>query len=380
MECEFNIEDFIDRPFFLSVNGYAYCRGSYRFSWRLLWSIPGILYAYVKVVPRLMRNLRSQWRDKDLPAYLDTIERWKTVELDTASDQQLLAGVRELAVADAHYWFSVSMMVAGAKVTDGLLNRYLQCWFIPGKLTSGMFLRGFPSKTIEAQVELESIATRVQQENTLSELVRTTPTRELLDRLRHDPLGGGVVEDIDRYFECYGHQVYNLDFAEPTLVEDPTAVLVSLKALVNQEGFDTPARQARLIQERDALIEQTSSSLGPVRRWLFRKFLGWAQSYGPCREEALFYMGAAWLTLRRLALELGERLVAAGTLARPEDVFFLESAELAEASAAREEGRAITGNGRSVPNSAASCASPASDSIRPGSSRKAAAGSWAPST
>jgi pyruvate,water dikinase len=150
------------------------------------------------------------------------------------------------------------------------------------------------------------------------------------------------LKDIQAYLNNYGHQVYNLDFAEPTQGEDPSAVLLSLRALVNREGSDAPARQAELVQERDSLIEQTSSSLGLIRRWLFRKFLGWAQSYGPCREEALFYMGAAWSTLRRLALELGQRLVAVGTLTRPDDVFYLESAELADAYSARGEDQSRT--------------------------------------
>jgi len=66
--------------------------------------------------------------------------------------------------------------------------------------------------------------------------------------------------------------------------------------------------------------------------------LNWAQRYAPIREEALFYVGAAWPALRRLALELGKRLTEAGSLNTPDDVFYLRSDELASASAARGEG------------------------------------------
>ena len=93
--------------------------------------------------------------------------------------------------------------------------------------------------------------------------------------------------------------------------------------------FDTPARQAALGQgARCADRNRHLTSLGPLRRWLFRKFLVGRSASVPCREEALFYMGAAWTTLRRLALELGRRLVAAGTLASPDDMFFLEPKNL----------------------------------------------------
>ena len=109
-----------------------------------------------------------------------------------------------------------------------------------------------------------------------------------------------------------------LDFVEPTQIEDPLPVLLSLKTLAQDEGYDTPARQAEMARDREARVKETLASLGPLRRWLFRKFLRWAQNYGPHREQALFYMGSAWPTLRRLALELGGRLVEAGTLTAPE--------------------------------------------------------------
>jgi phosphohistidine swiveling domain-containing protein len=95
-------------------------------------------------------------------------------------------------------------------------------------------------------------------------------------------------------------------------------------------------------------VKETLNSLGPLRRWLFQKLLGWAQTYGPYREEALFYVGAAWPTLRRLALELGKRLVEAGTLGTADDVFYLQSAELVEAYTARNEDRACAELGRTA--------------------------------
>jgi pyruvate,water dikinase len=76
-----------------------------------------------------------------------------------------------------------------------------------------------------------------------------------------------------------------------------------------------------------------------VRRRPFRSLLRWAQRLTPYREEALFYLGSAWPPLRRLALELGHRLAGVGSLGRPDDVFFLESAELAEALQARATGQ-----------------------------------------
>jgi rifampicin phosphotransferase len=82
-------------------------------------------------------------------------------------------------------------------------------------------------------------------------------------------------------------------------------------------------------------VEHTARSLDPLRRRLFLKILRWAQRFAPYREETLFYIGSAWPTLRRLALELGQRLAEAGSLHAPDDVFYLETGELLAASQAR---------------------------------------------
>ena len=340
MGLAIDLGDLMERPWVVTVNGYAYTRVSYRSTWRLLRVMPRVLYWYATSLRRLLRNAVPRWRDERLPAYLATIERWKTVDPGAASDRHLLWGVRALTVADANYWSDTAVVLGMARMTDGLLNRFLTSRAVGGDLTSGMFLRGFPSNTLEAQKDLEAIATRIRTTESLRELVVTTPARDLLEALKREPGGHSLREDIRRYLENYGHQIYTLDFVQPTQGEDPLPVLLGLKALVTNEVYDTPSRQARMALERESRVKETLESLGPLRRWLFRKFLGWAQTYGPYREQALFYMGAAWPTLRRLALELGGRLVEVGTLSTPEDVFYLKRAELEEAYTARNEGRA----------------------------------------
>ena len=334
-DAPFDIAEMVVRPIFVTVNGYAYCRADYRFPGRRIFKI---IRWYFRAVPAMLRDVIPQWRDDGLPNYLESIEQWKTVDINSATDAHLLSGVHALAVADADYWFSVSMIMGMAKITDGALHAFLSV-LVKGQLISGMFLRGFPSKTLEAQVELEAIRSQILTVAPLRDLVIATPAADLLEKLKQDAVGLAVAENIEQYLEKYGHQVYTLDFIQATQIEDPLPVLLSLKALV-KDGGSTPQR-AELVLERESLAEKTSTSIGPVRRWLFRKLLSWAQTYGPYREEALFYIGAAWPTLRKLALELGRRLVEIGTLGTPDDVFYLNSEEILEACTSRLQGIAI---------------------------------------
>jgi phosphohistidine swiveling domain-containing protein len=331
-----SLEDFVDRPFFTTINGYAYTRANYKFSWR---AFPLALRAMIDEFRIIFGDVTAAyWREQALPSYLGAIERWKAVALTDARDGRLLEGVRDLAMADARYWFACALMIARAKLTDGLLSGFLTM-SKPG-LISGMFLRGFPSPTVNAETELEGLAEQIRSSDELRALVVDTPAEVLLDALRGSPFGGSWLTAFEGYLSQSGHQVYNLDFVVPTQADDPLPVLLSLKAMTQRPGRDPRARQQSIVAERNKLVEKTARSLDPLRRKLFRVLLDWAQRFGPDRELGLFYMGAGWPTLRRLALELGRRLTESGSLQAPEDVFFLETSEIEAAVMARGSGQA----------------------------------------
>lgn len=334
----FDIGEVVTRPYFTTVNGYAYSRADFKVPWR---RIPGILRFYFTSIPNLIRNAIPHWQDRALPAYLAVIQQWRNIDTAKSSDEQLLAGIRELAIADAMYWFDVAIVIAMAKMTDGLLHFFLKQFAAKRGLTSGMFLSGFPSQTVQAQVDLESIAKMATEKQTLSDLVNVTPAFELLDALQRNEEGRSILQAIKSYLDQYGHQIYTLDFAEPTQAEDPLPVLLSLKELVRNADKSTSARRAELVRQRQSRMTQAMQYFGPVRRWLFQKLLHWAEIFGPHREQALFYIGAGWMDLRRLAQELGSRLVAAGSLSSPSHVYYLLRGELEEACRARSMNQAL---------------------------------------
>jgi len=327
----FRAEDVVDRPFFATVNGYAYSRADLRLPLRV---VPVLLRAIVTGVRMMLREAEADWRDEALPAYLAIVERWRSADPAACTDEELLRGVRELAWADAAYWFPCALVVGAAKVSDETLNRFLAAAVRDRGLTSGLFLRGFPSKTLDADMALEALADQVRAAEPLRWAVLNTPPEAWPEALAAVDGGDAVLAGLHAYFRDYGHQIYSLDFAEPTPADDPLPTLRSLQARVAGEPRDVRALQAVLVRERDACAEEVARSLDPARRRAFWAVLRWAQRYGPLREEALFYLGAGWPTLRRLALELGRRLAVAGTLDAPDDVFFLETPELETAGTA----------------------------------------------
>lgn len=69
-----------------------------------------------------------------------------------------------------------------------------------------MFLRGFPSMTLEASVELERIAAQVREDALLLDLVQSTPIGGLLDVLHREARADAVLAVIEPFsaWERYG--------------------------------------------------------------------------------------------------------------------------------------------------------------------------------
>ena len=85
---------------------------------------------------------------------------------------------------------------------------------------------------------------------------------------------------------------------------------------------------ANIIRQREAIAAEIRETLPPPRRRLFEVILRRAQGYATAHENIVFHLQKAWPVFRAGLLEIGRRLADAGTLARPDDVFFLKKIEV----------------------------------------------------
>ena len=281
-----------------------------------------------------------QWRHEELPKYLATVEQWRHVDATASEDERLLAGIRTLSWADAHYWRFVGQVLGFPRRADEALQEFLAEHAPDARFTSGMLLDGSGSPTMQAPIDLWRIVQRIRSDPKLEDLVVSTPAYRLLDALDGSAEGRQVVREIARYLARYGHQIYSLDYAEPTPSQHPTQVLSMLKTHVLDLDYDPVTQQAETRAKRRAALREVSRYFHGRLWWRFRWRLFWAQHYYQNRDESQFYLGAAWPVLQRFALELGRRLVAAGTLTRPDDVYYLDANELAQAIEAHRDDRA----------------------------------------
>ncbi len=293
----------------------------------------------------------AEWHDETMPRLRGIGEKWARLDLATASDEELLAGITEMGHEEGNYWSSNASHTFGvAKSTDSHLQDFLEYHLPDHNYISGQFLSGIESKTMQANRDLFEIAKLVRAHEELTYLVIVTPAQFLMDvlreRAREDAEVAAVVARIDAYLDTYGHQGYSMDFVEPTQTEDPSALFATIKAMVGDPDYDPKNQEIKAKAIRDQKFAEVSELLTGIEYWQFRYRWWLARKYNYIREEVAFYFGYTWKVLRPMAAELGRRMVEAGTFLTPEDTYFLVTDELDQAIAARRSGKALPELGR----------------------------------
>ncbi|MEE9238141.1 MAG: PEP-utilizing enzyme, partial [Thermodesulfobacteriota bacterium] len=284
----------------------------------------------------------KEWREKAKPDLLTTVEEWRKIDYKTAPDEDLLKGICELAIGGGMYWASNASHTFGvAKSTDDQLQTFLRENLPSHHFTSGHFLSGFKSKTLEANEHMYKIAKQIQANDALYELVVTTPPKQMMNALQNHPNSGPLIIAIEEYLKIYGHLGYSLDFVESLPIEDPSGLLSTLKTMVTAKDYNPKKHEVKASRKREEAMQKIEQLLDGLRYWQFRYRNWFTHRFYFIREEVMFYLTSGWPTLRLIALELGQRLVDVGTINIPDDIFYLVTEELTKAINARKEDKAI---------------------------------------
>jgi pyruvate,water dikinase len=102
----------------------------------------------------------------------------------------------------------------------------------------------------------------------------------------------------------------------------------TIKMYLRGEGHNPHERQQSAEAKRIAATENVLRRVKRVKRWAFIQSLNWAQSLAEVREDGIAAIGIGYPALRKMLLELGARLIRAGALEHPGDIFWLRQNEI----------------------------------------------------
>jgi pyruvate,water dikinase len=326
-----------------TINDYAYLYvrlGGRDWLWVLLRLVPA--------TPRLLRHGEQHWREVARPRYAEAVGRWSSRSPHEMSAVELLRSADELTAAMAGYLTALQVDAIGSAAgTEGLFTAvYDRLVKREGDPPAATLLLGSDSTPIQAEKALYDLAQWCRERDDLTTYLLDTPSDQIVAQLAGDQ--APPIDDWrewQRRFQAhlaeYGHSIYDLDFAKPLPADKPQPLLETLKLFMRGEGTNPHERQQKLAQRRQEAVQATLDRLGGLRLRLFRWTLRWAQTFALMREDSIFDIGLGYPVLRRMLHELGCRLAAAGAIAEPDGIYWLERAEVERAASQLDHGQAL---------------------------------------
>jgi pyruvate,water dikinase len=327
-------EDDVGLP---TINGYAY----YYYRTSGMWRVMGKSLTAVRALVRGQAHMGvAGWREFSHPRYEQAIKDWSARPLRELSGEELFEGVQALLDAGTVYYTAVQSIIPIAATSEISFGAYYdRVVRRHGDPPAQTFLLGYDSEPIRAEKSLYDLAAWAREVPGLAPAILDAPTAALVEAQRTGIPPAGVDQTLWQQWQSrfqdhlgrFGHAVYNLDFVSPVPADDPSTLLETVKFYLRGHGNDPHERQRLSAARREDQTNQAITRLGPKRRAAFLRLLRWAQRAAPIREDALADVGLAWPLLRRMLLELGQRLVDSAVIAEPADVFWLRRQELQSA-------------------------------------------------
>jgi pyruvate,water dikinase len=213
---------------------------------------------------------------------------------------------------------------------------------LTGKLLNGQnrwddlqkVLRGLPNNvTTEMDLELWRLATVIRDDGGSSTVLRNQAPAALAAQFKAGQLPAVLQAGLARFMDRYGQRaVAEIDVGMPRWSDDPTHILGVLANYLRLEDsslapdvqFSTATEQAEETVER---LVAEARSRGRLRGAVVRAALRRARLFAGLRELPKYEIVVGLAEVRHQLQQVGTALAAAGSIAVPDDIYFLDFVE-----------------------------------------------------
>ena len=343
-----NVKDpssmFVGDGFYMAINNYVY--GGFRMNMKNAWAL--IKMSFSAIGP-MMREAPERWmaaRDK----LAVVVKEWEQKEIAALSPSELLDGTRTVFSAACEYYTVIQSTIPAASMGEIFFTRFYNS-MVKRKTDpeATVFLFGFESMPVKAEMSLFDIADWLKQSPLLTDYTLRTPTENLLTDFERETPPAEIPTELwaeyrsrfEGHFEKFGRTAYEFDFANPTPAEAASPQFEAIKLFIEGKAESPYKRLQTAIEKREQATEAVLKRVGWPRAGWFEKLLKKAHETGTIREDSIFDMGMGHPIIRRMFAELGKRFVAGGTIQTADDIYWLKEDEITGSIAALEKGQPL---------------------------------------
>jgi phosphohistidine swiveling domain-containing protein len=279
--------------------------------------------------------VRRYWDEEALPELRSIYERIASIDVETLPADALVQRWEEAWAGGQRAWAIHFLAIMGPyQVVEDLADFYERVVPDPLPGEALRLMQGFGDDLYAVEIGIERLAALARRTPGVAARLRAGSRVERSDLLDADD-GATFVAELDDFLARHGHLGQGFDdLSLPSWAEEPGLLLAELAKRVDRPAVSAERRRERLRAEADRLAEGVRTILAdrPDELAQFERLLASARDVGQLTEGHNYWIDRmVQARLRALAMRVGRRLVAEGTIEAVEDVFFLERADITAA-------------------------------------------------
>ncbi|MSP12897.1 MAG: hypothetical protein EXR62_08060 [Chloroflexi bacterium] len=284
----------------------------------------------------VLGHIGDYWGSELLPEVKENLAYWRSFDLQGVSMPQLVAHLDDTVARASRMWqihFAIAFpFLMGMGLFDDFYRDLLGN---ESAFDAYRLLQGFDNTSLQAGRALWRLSREARQQPEVHRVLEERATDEVVPALEKSVAGRAFLVELQAYLNEYGqHSDLFSYWSSPSWIENPSPVIKNLKDYISQPDRDDEAELAAKAAEREELLVQVRARLQGYPKAVVGQFeflLKAAQESTVLSEDHNYWIDQrCTYQVRRVLMEFGRRLAAAGAIAQAEDVFYLTPAELSE--------------------------------------------------
>jgi pyruvate,water dikinase len=299
----------------ISLNGYMYSNGV---------NFPG-------PTPEVLeRGVLEVWEKEYVPRIRELCIRLRSADYDSMSSVQLAESLDQMIADAGDGQLDTMVVVLGFFLPTNQLADFCEEQLGPdGAQVAATLLQGFDNVSAGGGAGLGKLAESAASLPHVAAAIR----EERYDDLESVAGGREFLGELQSYLDEYGWRVEGWGMMHiPTWAEDPRTPLMLIGRYLDDATLSPGVAIKRSIERRQEAAREIESKLSGEQLDRFKSLLEACQAHVSISEARAFWQLTLDGSLRVPLLSLGRKLVEAGVLGEPNDVFFLSMEELTEAA------------------------------------------------